>query len=105
MRKLLILLIFFLSTAVAEPQRYIETDEGIVENVLVTFVFYDNYRLLNKAFPKYAPIEGISICERHIEKNIAYCEIHQVLPSRIDDKHTLTMGHEVAHGVFGLYHK
>jgi hypothetical protein len=33
------------------------------------------------------------------------CEVFIVQPDRIDDKHTLTLGHEVLHCLYGRYHR
>lgn len=33
------------------------------------------------------------------------CEIHSVRPSRIDDTHTTTLGHELLHCLQGSYHR
>jgi hypothetical protein len=74
--------------------------DGVITNVLVTFFFYDSYEALYKDFPD-ADIEGISVCERNVAKNIAYCDVYQVLPRTVDGEHTLTLGHEVEHGIFG----
>jgi len=108
--KLLISLIFFANTAVAEGITFnpepIKPD-GVITNVLSTFFFYESYAALWDAWPEYAgEIEAISLCERKVEQNIAYCDIHQVMPTIVDGEHTLSMGHEVEHGVFGEeYHE
>jgi len=33
------------------------------------------------------------------------CEIHIKAPTRIDDEDTLTLGHEMAHCLYGSYHR
>lgn len=112
MRKALFLLLFFGSIAVAEP---IVPEGGIITNVVSTFYFYDTNEELLAAIPinqrDLLPenpdevLHGYSYCHRDLEKNFAVCEIHQVLPTVVDDEQTITLGHEVAHGVFGIYHK
>jgi len=114
--KLLIFLIFFVGIAVGEVTVYddeevisvaIAKDQGLVTNVLSSFVFYDSYSSLWDAFPEYAgQIEAICFCDRQVELNMAWCEIHVVEPTVIDGEHTLSLGHEVLHGVFGEnYHE
>ena len=102
--KLLILLIFFATTAVAED---IDFSDGVITNILVTMFFYDTYEEMYAAFPdEEHDYEAISLCERLVEQNIAYCHIHQVMPTVVDGEHTLSFGHEVEHGAFGeAYHE
>ncbi len=33
------------------------------------------------------------------------CTIHTVRPQRVDDRHTLTLGHEMLHCLLGTYHE
>jgi hypothetical protein len=33
------------------------------------------------------------------------CEIHSVKPTKVDDDATMTLGHELAHCLYGEYHK
>lgn len=103
MNKLLILLIFFLGTAVAEPI----VPDGEITNVLTTLFFYDTYEDLWNDFPEdRGTLEGVSFCERKVDKNIAYCDVYLVRPQEVDGEHTLTLGHEVEHGVWGEeYHE
>jgi hypothetical protein len=101
--KWLILLIFFAKIVLAEPI----VPEGEVTNVLVTVHYYDTYEQMWEAFPDEAltEFEGISLCDRNVEKNIAWCDVHIVRNQSVDGEHTLTLGHEVLHGVFGNYHE
>lgn len=105
LHKLLISLIFFTNIAVSEEAtvepEYIVPD-GVIENVITTFFFFENYAALWDAWPEYrGEIEAISLCERKVKKNIAYCDVYVVLPTLVDGEHTLSIGHEVEHGVFG----
>lgn len=104
MHKLLILLIFTANIAVAEQ---ISKNQDVITNVLSTFYLYATYEDLWEAFPDdYGTLEGISFCERNVEKNMAWCDIHIVEPQVIDGEHTLTLGHEVEHGIYGEeYHE
>ena len=95
-----------ITSVMGDSPEKIKFNGPVVRNVLVTFVFYDDYISLNEAFLEPVPIEGFSICERNVKANIAFCEIHQIGPVMVDDNHTLTMGHEVLHGVVGSeYHE
>lgn len=105
--KLLILLIFFGSIAVAEP---IVKDDGVITNVVSTIYFHSTYESLEAAYPDEVEeteiVEGFSICERRVEENIAYCIIHTLEPQQVDGEHTLTLGHEIEHGIYGPeYHQ
>jgi hypothetical protein len=101
--KALILLIFFLSTAAAQDAVPIEKNEGVITNVVSSFVFYEDYFELWAAFPEYAgKIEALSFCAREPEVNMAWCTIHVVEPQILDGEHTLSLGHEVMHGIWGV---
>jgi len=39
------------------------------------------------------------------EDELYTCEIHIARPGRVDDTHTLTLGHEMLHCVYGSYHR
>ena len=108
--KLLILLIFFGHTAVAqEPSviaEYMDKSDGVITNVIVTLVFYKDYEALMAAFPDEEPLEGMSYCIREVENNMAWCTIHVLEPHIVDGENTLTAGHELFHGVYGVnFHK
>ena len=95
--KLLILLIFFANIAPAEPV----VPDGEITNVLITVYYYDTYEELWDAFADQGELEGVSLCERNVDKNIAWCDIHVVRSQEVDGEHTLTLGHEVLHGILG----
>jgi len=115
MNKLLISLIIFnlalfSTSALGQESEVISYDEGIIKNVLVTLFFYPNKEALHAAVcaamdgDEYAcsgGFVGFSACERKPEKNIAYCDIWQLAPSKVDGDNTLTLGHELMHGVAG----
>lgn len=78
--------------------------DGEITNVVSTFVFYETYEEMWEDFGE--EIEGWSECFRDLENNIAYCTIWSVRPTFVDDEHTLTIGHEVEHGIWGPgYHE
>jgi len=68
--KLLISLIFFQGIAVAEPIM----PDGEIDNVLVTFHWFDTLSDLEFHFGE-ERLEGMSYCERDLEKRIAWCEV------------------------------
>ena len=76
----------------------------------ITVYTYDTRAELNKAVedrkPKGQRVEGLALWFLTKEtRKMQRCEIHVVSPSRIDDEHVLTWGHELAHCVYGTYHK
>lgn len=102
--KLLIFLIFFANIAVSEQTgaEPINKADGVVTNVLSTFYFYESYEALWADWPDYeGEIKAICMCERKLEENIAWCDIYLVEPVVVDGDHTMSLGHEVEHGVFG----
>ena len=48
-------------------------------------------------------IEGCALFMRY-QNGTSDCEVNIVQPKYVDDEHTLTLGHEVLHCVYGLYH-
>lgn len=100
MNKLLILLIFLTNIALAEP---IVCDDGVIENVLITLHYVGSYEELEEMAG--SPVEGFSLCERQVDKNMAWCDVYILEPKVVDGDHILTFGHEVFHGVCGVdYH-
>ena len=102
--KALILLLIFMGTA--------ESTEPIskpfeLDSVLITFFWYDTLAELNEAFPDdEGRLSGYSECEHYLDHNLAHCDIYVVRPQIVDGEHSLTLGHEVLHGVHGpRYHK
>lgn len=116
MYKLLISLIFFMGTAAAESVivEEIYKSEGMITNILTTIHIVTSYDEIAVAYeeitgdelPADETLEGLSDCWRNVAQNIAYCDIWVFESKYVDDEHTLTMGHEVLHGVFGdRYHR
>lgn len=77
--------------------------EYMVENVLVTIFWFPTLEALQAAVGDDQTL-GESRCETYIKKNLAHCDLLLVLPRYVDDEWINTMGHELAHGVFGDYH-
>lgn len=109
MSKLLKFLIFFVSSiALAEPV----VPDGEITNVVSTLYFYETVSAMREdlaeAYPKqdWSDTEAYSMCWRNAEKNIAVCDIYVARPQEVDGEHTLSLGHEVLHGVYGpKYHE
>lgn len=113
-RKLLILLIIFLSIAgCSEPGDPIDKAGGTTLNVDLQIVLHDSYDDLLAAYPHDDMIqldydeylEGFSLFMRNVPARRSVCEVHIIEPQEIDGEHTLTLGHEVLHCVYGLYHE
>ena len=49
-------------------------------------------------------IQAASDCDKQPEFNISYCDIYAVRPTMVDDDTTMSIGHEVLHGLLGAYH-
>ena len=76
----------------------------------ITVYTYENKSELNKAIKEKKPhgqrVEGLALWFLSKETNkMKRCEIHVVRPSKVDDENMLTWGHELAHCVYGTYHK
>lgn len=118
--KTLIFLIIFSGTAFAQEDslvwddhnELIRTPDGEITNVMLSFVLYDTSEELNKAAAEYwaeyyptlefeGGLDAFSLCDRNLETNLAWCDIHTLRPMYIDGYNTWTLGHEVWHGVYG----
>jgi len=99
----LISLIFFISIeAASEPI----AKPFEIDTVVVTFFWFDTLAELNAAFPEDdGRLSGWSDCEIYEDHNFAHCDFYVVRPQVVDGEHTLTIGHEVVHGVHGDYHE
>lgn len=114
--KYLIFLIIFVSTIALGDEPIVPDEE--ITSVWVKIHFFDTQAEMvaryNELYPEDAEdesLQGFSLCERilprdfpgeeHVVKPYAECEIWQVRPKTVDDEHTVTLGHEVLHGVFG----
>ena len=104
-RFLLLALLLIGSSAFAD--RMVK-DAKTITNVISTFYFYDSLQEMYEAVDDIEETKhdyvAISFCERNEERNIAWCDIYTTEPMNIDGERTLTLGHEVLHGVWGGYH-
>lgn len=112
--KLLISLIFFTNSVAAGDPTKIHKDDGIITNILTTIHIVTSYEEIAEVYEQVMgfpvtpgiTLEGLSDCWRNVEKNIAYCDIWMFEPKDVDDDATLTLGHEVEHGMYGdRYHR
>lgn len=76
----------------------------------ITVYTYDNTKDLNKAIKKKKShkrkVEGFSLWVLSKKSGeMTRCEIHVVVPRNVADEHMTTWGHELAHCVYGTYHK
>lgn len=85
--------------------------DGEIENVLLTMFFHDSVEAMEKdAMDRYGyelvGADGYSACDRNVEKNIAWCDVHIPRPRYVDGYNAWTLGHEALHGVYGeRYHR
>lgn len=75
------------------------TEPGRVDNVAVSFFWFTSLKALRKHFDD-DTLEGYSECERY-STNFAHCDIYAVMPKIVDGEFTLTLGHELMHGICG----
>ncbi len=80
-------------------------------NVGITVHWYDTKAELVEALvDKFGEIwedrdiQAASDCENKPEFNISYCDLYMVRPTMVDDDTTMSVGHEVLHGLLGAYH-
>lgn len=74
-----------------------------IQNVVITFYMYETFEDLREEMD-WDNLLGMSDCEWKEDANIAYCDIFVVRPKFVDDEEACTIGHEVMHAIYGLYH-
>ena len=79
------------------------------EELHITVIFYDDHKSLNDAYKERFGNDrtdklGFAVYADPGRKPY-WCEIHTTRPKRTDDEPMDTMGHELAHCVFGQFHK
>lgn len=104
-RKLLIL-ICALNTVPATAEPFHCPDGEVITNVVSTFKFFDSLEELRGFLSEFMSENhddtlAYSMCWRNKEDNIAYCDMFVVMPNEVDGEHTISIGHEVMHGVCG----
>lgn len=78
-----------------------------VQNVGITVHWYDSKEEMQDDLGDLFPdrdYSAASQCEKKPEFNISYCDIYVVRPTMVDDNATLSIGHEVLHGLIGDFH-
>lgn len=111
MKKFSLLILFVLLISCTEaPKDKIEKElfRANQENRISVY-FYPTKRQLNEEYNKRyggneTEREGFAVWANP-GKMPYWCEIHVLEPIWIDDENTLTMGHELAHCIYGSYHK
>jgi len=117
-RKLLILSLIFLS-GIATGAEVMDRSDGEILEVWVKLVLFDTQAELAEKYTEMYPhdpedhtLQGFSICDRFlkrdydVETEFAECTVYQLRPTVVDGEHTVTLGHEVWHGVYGPdYHE
>jgi len=114
-RKLLFLSLIFLSS-IATGAEVIDRSDGEILSVHVVMVLFDTQQEVAKRWTELYPedpetddtLQGFSVCERflkseypEINEEWAECTVYQTRPTVVDGEHTITLGHEVWHGVYG----
>ena len=78
-----------------------------VDNIVVTVHWYDSVEEMTSEMGDIFGTRdwsAASDCEKKPEFNISYCDIYVERPTSVDDNATMSIGHEVLHGLFGAYH-
>jgi hypothetical protein len=108
---LVLLAVFlFFTAAQVKAEEYIAKPFEM-DSVYITFFWFDTLQEMRKWVAtniedeKYDPeLMGFSLCEHYEEHGAAHCDLYVVRPKIVDDEATLTIGHEVLHGVYEHYH-
>lgn len=116
MRKVLFSLIILIGIAGCSDTEYYEpidkTDGVATLEINLKIILHEDYEALAEAWDEQNPddpmtdeytLEGFSDFIRR-EDGTADCWVNIVEPQELDGEHTLTLGHEVLHCVYGLYH-
>ena len=90
------------------PDPFIETFDRSHSTILIEVVVHKDLFEVNNALDDFAKedrplVYGWSTW--NIEGRPYVCQIHTTKPRWVDDQVTTTMGHELAHCVYGRYHK
>jgi len=107
---LAIVVLFVVSCDPSPEKRITGTQDFTGVEFPITVYTYDSRTELNKAIkdrnPSKRTVEGLALWFLvKSTRDIKRCEIHVVTPRSIDDEHVLTWGHELAHCIYGAYHK
>ena len=86
----------------------LQSPDGVITNVLSTFFIYDTREELQSVYRQVSgytdEVDGFSMCERNVEKNVAWCDIYIIRPTIVDGFNSAVAGHEVLHGVYGQHY-
>ena len=107
-RKCLILICALSTVAGCDTREPVDTTEGAHTFVELALVMHENHDQVAEAcgipVDEDEQLEGCALF-MHRPNGTSDCEVHIVHPSYVDDEETLTLGHEVLHCVYGLYHE
>jgi len=112
LNKILILVVFFLigcsdGYVSAEP---VDKSKGEISNVLVTIYWFDTTSEMSAHVEEHfgqdpERLQGFSMIERYGDRDLCHMDMFVVRPNEVDDEHTLTIGHEILHCIYGKdYH-
>ncbi len=99
----------FLASCDPQPRQIQQDFDRSGQELHITVIFHENEKALNRAY--FERFGG-----NRKEKKLGFavfanpgnqpywCEIHATRPKRADDEPMNTMGHELAHCVFGQFH-
>lgn len=116
MRKLLFLFIILSGIAACSDTEYyepIDKSNGVATTIAVVIVIHKDYSDLVRAWDRENPsekiepgyqLEGFANFARRTD-GTGDCEVHITQPDWVDDDVTLTLGHEMLHCMYGLYHE
>jgi len=99
----------FITSCDSEPRQIKQDFDRSGEALHITVIFHENEQALNKAyFERFGGNRkekklGFAVFANPGNKPY-WCEIHATRPTRADDEKMDTMGHELAHCVFGQFH-
>lgn len=92
-----------------QPKQIKQDFDRSGQELHITVIFHENEQALNKAyFERFGGNRkekklGFAVFANPGNKPY-WCEIHATRPTRADDEKMDTMGHELAHCVFGQFH-
>lgn len=111
MMKYLFALLFTITVSVIitgcdrKPSFYPEWDSNHSQ-LMITYKLYETEGEMLEALQMrlgYAVVDIHGMAIMSADDNI--CEVYALVPKRIDDQRTLTIGHESLHCVYGRYHE
>lgn len=108
MAALAVLATVFLVSCDPQPREIKQDFDRSGQELHITVIFHDSLEDLNKSYKERFGRDrkdklGYAVFANPGNKPY-WCEIHTTRPKRADDEPMDTMGHELAHCVFGQFH-